>query len=469
MPMDVLMLVLSDVARDSRVLREAAALAAGGHRVHVHGRDVPAGWVPPKGVTVGSVTGGPGLRLWKRGAGPAAHEAVVTRRRGLGGTAVALGMRAGRWWLLPRHRRSVWARWERASASALRGRRFDVVHAHDFTALRLGARLAEGEGALLVYDSHEWWRGRLRVGRPEPLRRVLDRRRETRLAAGADAVLTVSEGIARRLARATGRPVTVVRNTFPVRARGTVPPALPRRPTGLVYAGRIGPGRDLRTVGAALTAARPPRPGEEPPVTVVFVGPRDEAWFRCAAARLTGVRMLPPREVDGVDGLLRGHGLAVVPLDDSCENHRLALPNKVFHAVRAGVPVVAADLPELRLLVTRYGLGELYRPGDPESLRAAVRRAVAHYPELLRAVDAARTELAWERDAAHLLTLYGLLERERRRERPRGREDGPERGQGRAARLRHRGRRGVPAGVPVAGVAGPRDGHGGDGRGNGEG
>ena len=34
-------------------------------------------------------------------------------------------------------------------------------------------------------------------------------------------------------------------------------------------------------------------------------------------------------------------------LQDTCENHRLALPNKVFEYVAAGVPVVASDLPEL--------------------------------------------------------------------------------------------------------------------------
>ena len=70
-------------------------------------------------------------------------------------------------------------------------------------------------------------------------------------------------------------------------------------------------------------------------------------------------------------------------------NHELALPNKLFHAVRAGVPVVAADLPEIRRTVLRYGFGELYRPGDATSLAAATLRVARRLPELTAAARAA--------------------------------------------------------------------------------
>ena len=80
-------------------------------------------------------------------------------------------------------------------------------------------------------------------------------------------MLTVSDGIADLLrARAARRHVVVVRNSFPARR-----PAgqLPRKPSGLVYAGRIGPGRDLETlVGAAPALAAV---GVRP----VVVGPAD--------------------------------------------------------------------------------------------------------------------------------------------------------------------------------------------------
>ncbi|WP_217698365.1 glycosyltransferase [Streptacidiphilus griseoplanus] len=410
------MLVTSDVAHDSRVVREAGALAAAGHVVHVQGRDVPGGWRPPGALfTVGSSSGGRGLRS-SHGPSPARRPEWVWR--------------VARWWLLPRHRRRVWSAWAAAVRTELRDRRFDVVHAHDFNTLPAGARLAGEQGALLVYDAHEWWSGRQRHGRPVPLERWRERRLEAALTRRADGVVTVAEGIADRLERWSAGPVTVVRNTFPAEpaepaepveahpagpaaagdpgnppAPGPVQVPLPAVPGGVVYAGRIGAARDLETVLA----------GAEGRAAVVLVGPADESW----TARLTRRRgrpaeLLPPRPVDAVDALLRRHGLAVVTLTDSCDNHRLALPNKLFHAVRAGVPVIAADLPELRRTVRRYDLGELYRPGDPASFAAALDRARSRYPDLLRSVAAARPELLWEQDARRLVSLYGELAKRRR-------------------------------------------------------
>jgi glycosyltransferase involved in cell wall biosynthesis len=43
-------------------------------------------------------------------------------------------------------------------------------------------------------------------------------------------------------------------------------------------------------------------------------------------------------------------------LQDTCENHRLALPNKLFEYLAAGVPVVVSDLPEMGGLVRALGV-----------------------------------------------------------------------------------------------------------------
>ena len=397
----VLMLVQSAVAGDSRVLREAQALAAAGYAVHVLGRGVPDGFAPPDGVTVDSVGRSVGLRPGARGA------RSQPAGRAPGARLLRPAFAAARWLLLPEHRVRVEASW-RSGATArvdayLAGGPPDVVHAHDFNTLELAAAVASRTGAALVYDAHELWAGRARTGRPEPLRRRRAAAREDAVLARADLVLTVSEGIAERLRARGARRVVVVRNSFPARVPAAPQTPLPTRPTGLVYAGRIGPGRDLETLAAAAPALA------EIGIRPVVVGPPDAdylARFPPAAA----VDLCPePLPLDDVDEVYRRAGIAVVTLDGSCENHRLALPNKLYHAVRAGVPVVAADLPELARVVAEHRLGATYAPGDPAGLVTAVADVAARYPDVVASVAAAQAGFGWDRDAAILLAAYAAL------------------------------------------------------------
>lgn len=386
--MKVLMLVQSPVAGDSRVLREAATLTAEGHTVHIVGRDVPDGFDPGDGVTVESVTRSRGMRPPGTPRGSVTAAAPGPK---------ALVRRAGRWLLLPEHRARTERRWRDDAGRLLADRPApDVVHAHDFNTLELGATLAERWSARLVYDSHELWFDRGLPGRPTPVGSMLGRRSETRLAARAQVVLTVSEGIAVRLRRRGLADVRVVRNTFPL--EGSEPPDLPDAPAGIAYAGRIGPGRDLEAVvGAAARLA---------PLRTVLAGPADPAYHLDPA----GAELLPPMSLAEVDRLYQEVGVAVVTLTDTCANHRLALPNKLFHAVRAGVPVVAANLPELHAVVLRYGLGRLYQPGDASSLATAVQGVATGYTGYVEAVRKARPELAWEHDSRVLAEAYANLE-----------------------------------------------------------
>ena len=399
--MDVLMLVQSDVAHDARVLREARSLADEGHSIHIIGKDVPAEWVPPTGVTVESVSGGTGLKGGagsNAGGGAGGGSGSAPRSRG---RLVGSARNAARWALLPRHRQTVWRTWNEHARAAVGDRKYDVVHAHDFNVLVLAAELAERGNARLVYDSHEWWSGRERHGRPTPLERARELRVERQIVGKADAVLTVSDGIAERLGKWRTTPVAVVRNTFPLELGGTYDLAsLPDKPKGAVYAGRIGAARDIETLLSATAALE---------LDTVLMGKADREFL--PHLHLTGgsVRIEPARPVDDVDEVLRNVGISVVTLTDTCENHRLALPNKVFHAVRAGVPVVAADLPELHRLVTSYGIGALYRPGDAESMRVALEQVTSDYPGLLERVARARDTLNWDQDSKELVRVYESL------------------------------------------------------------
>lgn len=374
------MLVQSPVAGDARVLREARTLAEAGNEVVVVGRGVPD---PAPSL--------PGVRVLDAGRSGGLGSAGAGTRRG----PLHAARRLARWALLPEHRARVEAAWRASAAATVAPLDVDVVHAHDRNTLELGARLADARGVPLVYDAHELWSDRGLPGRPTPLADRRQTRRESAWAGRAAAVLTVSDGIAEVLRGRGLRHVHVVRNSFPV--IDPPPSTPPARPDRLLYAGRIGPGRDLETLVAV--AGRPGAPG------VTLVGPEDTAY----ASRLVvpgGVQRLPAVPIDDLDRLYVECGIAAVTLTARSRNHQLALPNKLFHAARAGVPVVAADLPEIRRVVSAHAIGELYRPGDADSLAAAAARLTERYDEALDAVRAARDALSWRRDGDVLLEVY---------------------------------------------------------------
>lgn len=385
------MIVSTSLATDARVLKEAATLVGAGHTVHVIGKNVPGGFRPPAGVTVSSVGASSVLR-------PEGAPSLASRK-------LPAPVRLARWAMLPAHRNSSFRRFGLAAEEIARELEFDVVHAHDFTALAAGARIAARAQVPLIYDTHEFWGGRAREYRPTPVQDARERRVEGHLGAQAAAVITVGDGVAdalrRRYAHSGWPPITVVRNSFPPLGPEAALPPLPRKPAGVIYAGRVGAHRELETAAAASTLLRADG------LDVTLMGPADPAWLTRLDRGAAELRA--PTPPDEVDAHLRRAGLVLVTLAPGWANHELALPNKLFHAVRAGVPVVATDVGELAAVVRRHGIGTLYRAGDPADLVRAVREAVEGYGGLTAAVADAQHELSWAADGAALVGVYDAL------------------------------------------------------------
>jgi glycosyltransferase involved in cell wall biosynthesis len=123
-------------------------------------------------------------------------------------------------------------------------------------------------------------------------------------------------------------------------------------------------------------------------------------------ARAAGIEVIPSQALEAVTTAMQNAGLAFVTHSNLFESHRLAMPNKLFHAVQAGVPVIATDVSELAGIVREHDLGELYEPGNPESMRQAVGRAIKRHSELVALVNAAKSTLSWEEDEKVLIQIY---------------------------------------------------------------
>jgi glycosyltransferase involved in cell wall biosynthesis len=110
---------------------------------------------------------------------------------------------------------------------------------------------------------------------------------------------------------------------------------------------------------------------------------------------------------------LRDCDVSLVLFQRGEENHRLALPHKLFDAMATGLPVIVPDFAEeVASVVRAAGCGLLVDSGDADAVAEAI--AVLEDPARRTALGAAgwraaRKDFAWETEAARLVGLYRAL------------------------------------------------------------
>jgi glycosyltransferase involved in cell wall biosynthesis len=372
----IVMLLHKSVEFDSRVRREAGALAAAGHQVTV----LELAPVPPDRTTLDgfhrrSVAPSP---FWRRVLPFGAYRILFLFAflRGVNATHP------------------------------------DAVHAHDAAMLLPGALGARLTGARLVYDSHELATGvAYRQGLWAWFVGALERMIVPRCAA----VITVSDGIATRMRERYGLASTplVVRN---VSALGTGGTGGLRRRLGVgteasvvLHQGAPAPARGCEVLVAAVARIED--------VNLVFLGDPEPGYGERLEQEIERrgltdrVAMLPSVPLTDLLAYTAEADVGITLLQDTCENHRLALPNKLFEYIAAGVPVIASALPETQRLVEGYGIGWCVAPAQDDRLAEALRDAIEsrNDPALGARLARARDELRWGREQARLLGLYEWL------------------------------------------------------------
>lgn len=388
----VCMLVTNEVTYDHRVLKEAGLLSRSGFGVRI-------------------------LALDRNGRSSSFEE-----REGF----QILRCREWRWGRWLRHRRVLFVQILGKVLKVLRffvfslKARASIIHAHDLDTLPFGFLAARRCRAKLVYDSHEiyteQWPPDGSLGPPIFLLSLL-RHLESFLIRRVDAAITVGSLIAQKLASQYRIPTPLVlRNCAPlVRAsdpsfslRKVLPIASQERIV-LHTGALVGLGRALRELVLAFQGLRPG-------IHLVFLGEGPlEAELREMVRRegLDGsVHFLKPVPPEALVGTMQGADLsAVVMKGDGSLNNLYSLPNKLFEAIAAGLPVVTSDLPEIANIVQSYEIGLLCQPEDPKDITRAIEEALSpdRYATFKANLKRAQEELNWEKESQKLAGLYRRL------------------------------------------------------------
>jgi glycosyltransferase involved in cell wall biosynthesis len=145
-----------------------------------------------------------------------------------------------------------------------------------------------------------------------------------------------------------------------------------------------------------------------PKTTLMIAGDGDEraeierVIAECGAAK--NVQLLGYREHSSLPALYAAADIGLLPFLPG-RHVRITLANKLFDYMAAGLPIVAADLAPMRRILEETEAGELFAPGDPQSLAASV-------IDLLG--DPARREQLGENGRRAALQKYHWGEDERR-------------------------------------------------------
>jgi glycogen(starch) synthase len=303
----------------------------------------------------------------------------------------------------------------------------DLIHAHDFRMLGVGARAVarareQGRTVKLVWDAHEFLPG-VKPWRDNARWLPGNTAHEREYAPYADAVITVSDDLAGLLQQTHGldrRPSVVLNapdadDATPAGEHTPAPDLRALCGVGedtplIVYSGAAAVQRGLDIMVQAL----PQLPGAHVALVVNRGdGPYVTSLVERAAALGVGdrVHVLPYVPHWQVVSMLSGADVGVIPIHH-WPNHEIALITKFFEYSHARLPLVVSDVRTMAATVRATGQGEVFTAEDVADYVHAVRAVLAE-PDRYRAAYDKPGLLdgwTWRAQASVLDTVYrGLL------------------------------------------------------------
>lgn len=311
----------------------------------------------------------------------------------------------------------------------------DLLHAHSPALCGMAALgAARKMGLPLVYEIRAFWEDAAvgnGTGRANSLKYRLTRALEDRVVTGADAVVTICQGLKDDLVVRGNDParITIMPNGVDLELFGS---AAPRDPA-LADTLALGDGPVIGFIGSFydyeglddLIAAMPALIGRQPEARLLLVGggPREEALRAQAAASpaagaIRFVGRVPHREVERYYALV---DIMAYPRKAS-RLTELVTPLKPLEALAQGKLVAASDIGGHRELLTQGKTGTLFTPDDPAACAEALAGLLADRARWDAMREAGRLHVRAHHDWAANVQRYLPVYQRLLANRPNGRE-----------------------------------------------
>jgi glycosyltransferase involved in cell wall biosynthesis len=395
-----------------RIVREADALAAAGHDVRV----VAVRLRPDQSAFDGELTRGRGWRLqtvniertregrasWLRSG---ARQKIATRLwRALPSSAYLAGL--------------AYARTFSETIRLATAEPVDLIIAHTHPMLAPAYYASRAAGCRWGFDCEDLLSEEFGEGIDDPRHQSLVRFVERTFIPRADYVTVASPEFARWLAERYGiRDATFIANVPTLAdAPDALEPGFPDTRSHLAlywFSISIGPQRGIEDAVRALPLIDGPAelhlrgrilPGYEPALRALIAsaGVKDRVHLHPLA---------PPHEVLRAAA---GYDIGLVLTQPCCENHELAVPNKIYAYMMSGLAVGATATRGHRSVLDGLDLGFEYEPGNAAAFAAGVNALVRDPARLRRyrseAFRLARTRFNWEAEQQRLVDVIARVQ-----------------------------------------------------------
>ena len=355
------MSVINDLSGDQRIHRIASALVEGGFEVLVVGRKLP--------------------------------NSIPLSDRPYQAHRMRLFFTKGKWFYLEYNFRLFWF---------LLFHRADILNANDLDTLLANFLVSKLRGRRLIYDSHEYF-----TEVPELIHRKLTRSIWLKLEAWIfpklTQVYTVNGSLSKIYSEKYKKNVKIIRNV-PFSQKQALASGNEKI---IIYQGALNMGRGIDLMIKSMEFL----PGFK--LWIIGRGDLEEELRKLAQDQQF------PERIDfkgfvPMEKLFTYTSKALIGLsleEDLGANYRYSSPNKVYDYIQAGVPVLVANLPEMRMIIEQYQVGEFLNSEerDPEQLakritQIAENKEKCHFyrQKCLKA----REELNWGKEKDKLLEIY---------------------------------------------------------------
>ena len=308
----------------------------------------------------------------------------------------------------------------------------DVIHVHDMAALYLGYKLSQRLKVPFIFDSHE-----LETHRSPPLPKLMKlqvQRLEQRCLPKAAAVTTVGQEISKYLRESYNIPAPRVIYNAPAKSPTPMPGRWAQHAGGdflgelrtdvnlapevplLAYTGNIAINRGIEETINALAYIKEQRADKFAPfgpLHLALVGrcqPVVQGGLeqKIKALGLEGhVHFQPPVPASGVSRYISSATVSVIPIIPVALSYEYAMPNKLFEAMIARLPILGSRLTEMSQTIASHHLGESFAHGNSQDFADKLFVILSNREQYLGATrDAAIDQLCWEAQEEVLLSVF---------------------------------------------------------------